>query len=587
MAEVILFDIAFSSSLGLRSLKHALIQKGISCEIIDLTKEIRTGYSHVRQNYYTLPNRKQAILAAIKKLKRKKAQIEKAQFIGLPFISNSDEAITRIPIAKYLRETYPKKIHIGGGPGVTSDAKKYLREAELDYALKGEAEKTLPQLILAIKNKDKKAISKINGIVYHRKRGIFESKTAALLTRDEAHKLPFVYVRTDNKEAVNTYAERGCPNACAFCSVPRKGNPVSISEDTIIKGIAKLAKNKTIKEVHFVDDQLFADKERAIRILTKLNQIGLSKRFVFVGMATVDSLLKNGQVDKEFIDLIKATNFRNIWLGTESLNNNILREIKSGRYTAPQAIKVMDYLIQKQIHTGNFMLAGGIETRAKDFIESYYSSVNRYIKGKSYTPLGIIEAMGKSPLFEKAKKERMVFSIDGKQVNPSKAKLGENQYLMPKDPLLRELFLKQVKEGRNTIGWQNLPDVVALSKQIDGGKRGPRTMTRKLLNLQGQLHTFAEKRNRIGQHFLNELIYSECKKRFGNVENQSIEKLREDKTFLQLAKQNALNHAEDYLRVNTKINQLEGMERLKAMKIARQKFGISGFTPPHAKPIKR
>lgn len=582
MAEVLLFDLAFSSSLGLRSLKQALIKKGISCEIIDLTKEIRTGYNHVRQNYYTLPNRKKAVLAAAQKLKKEKAKIEQAQFLGFTFISNPDEAATRIPIARYLRDTYPTKIQIGGGPGVTSDAKKFMREAELNYALKGEAEKTLPELILAIKNK--KPISKIDGVVYKRKGRIVESKKVALLTREEAHKLPFVHVKTETKGIVNTYAERGCPNACVFCSVPRKGNPVALSEDTILKGILKLAKNKTIKEIRFVDDQLFSDKERAKRILTKLNELGLSKRFTFGGMATVDSMLRNGQVDKEFIELIKATNFKYLWIGTESLSNNILKEIKSGKYNSTQAIKVSDYLKERQIGSGNFMLAGGIETRAKDFIESYYNAMGRYFRGKaSYTPLGIIESMGKSALLKKAKRERLIYDAEGKRVNPSKTKLSENQFIMPRDPLLRELFIKQIKERKATLGLENLPAVIALSRKVDRGKTGKKTMTRKLLKLQGELQTFVQTRGKVGLYFLNKIICFESQKRFGNAEKQNIDKIFKDKTFLDLARKKAQKQGEEYLRANTKINQMKGIERLREMQKVRQKFKRSGFIIPYMK----
>jgi hypothetical protein len=586
MAEVILFDLAFSSSLGLRSLKEALIKKGISCEIIDLTKEIRKGYSHVRQNYYTLPNRKKAVQAVVKRLKKENAKIESAQFLGFTFISNPDEAATRVPISRYLKDLYPSKIQIGGGPGITSDAKKFMQESRLDYALKGEAEKTLPELILAIKNKRK--VSKIKGIVYRTKRGIVETKKVALLNREEAHKLPFVHVKSETKGMVNTYAERGCPNACVFCSVPRKGNPVAISEDTIIEGILKLAKNKTIKEIRFVDDQLFANKERAIRILKKLNELGLNKRFIFGGMATVDSLMKNGQIDKEFIDLIRATNFKYIWMGTESLSNNILREIKSGRYTAQEAIKVADYLKIQEIKVGNFMLAGGIETRARDFIESYYNSMSRYFKTKSsYTPLGIIESMGKSGLLEKARKERLIFNAEGKRINPSKTGLTENQFIMPKDPLLRELFLKQIKERKATLGLEELPSIIELSRKAEERKQGRKTMTRKLLKLQGELQSFVQTRGNTATFFLRQAVFGEAKKRFGNINQENVDKVVKDRTFFDRARIEAQKKGEEYLRANAKINQLEGIERVREMQKARQRFQRSGFIIPYRRTAKR
>ena len=185
-----------------------------------------------------------------------------------------------------------------------------------------EAEKTLPQLIKAIKEGRTGEIPKIAGAVYRKGVRIRERKRAAFLTEEEIKRLPFVWVdyafkhRTNGGTTVGAYTERGCPNACVFCTVPRKGRTVRLSDETIISGIIKLAADKRITSIGFEDDQLFSDKKRAERILNKIIELGLNKRFRFTSLATVDSLMEKGKVDYQFIQLAKRAGFGAITLGT-------------------------------------------------------------------------------------------------------------------------------------------------------------------------------------------------------------------------------------------------------------------------------
>ena len=578
MAEILLLDLAYRQSLGLRALQHELRKQGISCEIIDLTGEVRKGTKVFGTTIESLGPQK-SISVIKEKLLQLRPQIEKAKFLGISFVAQSDDAAIRVPVASFLKETFPHKILIGGGPGITSDAQKFFKHAKLDYAIKGEGEKALPKLINAVKKRDLQKIEAIEGIVLSRKGKIIEAQRPALLTKQEVSRLPFITAQGDMKGEVITYTERGCPNACIFCSAPRKGIPAQLSEKTIIKGIIKLSKNPQVTSIHFIDDQLFSDKERAKRIIQKIISLKLNKRFAFRAMATVDSLLKNGQVDTEFINLIKRARFDCVWMGTESLNNNILREVKSGRYTAQQAIKVADALTAAKIKTGNFMLAGGMETRAKDFLKSYYSAMSRTLRRKSYyTQLGMIEARGKSPLLAKAAKEGHVYTAEGK-VNPAKTSLLTSQVIMPKDPVLREYFLTHLKNRGTAVALQHISGVIDLSKKVEGEKAGQRgSMTRKLQKLQGRMCEIGAANKRAEKHFLDEIAFAECKRRYGKITQKTVDKLAKDKEFIKRALEKSKNMARQYQKEAKRIQQQKGIQRLHTMKRIRTRFGISGFS---------
>lgn len=359
----------------------------------------------------------------------------------------------------------------------------------------------------------------------------------------------------------------------------RKGTAVPINENTVIEGLKKLAKDPKVKEVHFVNDQLFLDEIRAKSFLTKLIQTGLNKRFNFSGMATVESLIQKGAPNQEMINLMKKANFKGIKVGAESLNDNIIRELKGNRYTAGDAIKIVDYLNKKGITSSMFMMAGGINTTSREFIESYYRSVVRKIRNKTRPtePLYLVEAFGVSPLTKKAEKEGLLYTKEGKVKRYNAVNPKRRIFVMPREKKLRELFLAATKRQGHNFEYHDLDQITKYSSKVLGKSD---SQTKQLQNALNRFNADQQRMTRIHTAIFTQLIAGECEKRFGKVTQRNLFKLLNNKELLQRLYEPSKKIAAQYVIEQAKVQEQKGRQRLRTLQRGRKKFGFSILQTP-------
>ena len=434
-----------------------------------------------------------------------------------------------------------------------------------------------PKLIKAIMRGNVREIHSVEGIVYKKGKRVIETRNAQL-TAQEIATLPFIYAK-QSKEEVNILTERGCPNACVFCTVPRKGKPAHTNDTTIIEGLKELAKNPEVKTIHFANDQLFLDETRARNFLNLLIQNKLNERFRFVGIATVEAFIQNGKPNLELISLMKRANFGSLTLGVEAFNDNMIRELKGGRFTALQAIKLLDAINACGIQAGTFRLAAGINTTPKEFLESYYRATVRNIRQLNELPraASMIEAWGKMPIAEKAKREGLLHKHNGEVKSLERTSPKTPVFVLPKDEALQNLFKQFLKSGRRDFRMEDIAQIVAFAK-TQFAPSDPQL--RKLLELQGRMITIGSENQQIKRTMLRETILEESKKRFGNTNKESLDALFKDKQFVKKAVQQAEAQATQYTALARKARQQRGTQRLKTMAKGRKQFGRSIFTTP-------
>jgi radical SAM superfamily enzyme YgiQ (UPF0313 family) len=404
-------------------------------------------------------------------------------------------------------------------------------------------------------------------------------KTKAMLSFKQIRGSPAIF-SLESKGRVVTYSERGCANACVFCSVFRKGLPVALADETIISAIKGLAKYNYVKEIHFADDQLFFNKERTHRIFEELIKSGMNKRFRFSGLATIDSFIKNGKVDYGFINFLRKAGFFSLALGTEALNDSMLRELKSGRYNAIQAMKIHEALRKEGIKATHFMLAGGIETRAKDFLESYYRGLvkNHRFSGEYYSP-SIVQAFRGSNFYEKAKKEGALFTQLGRPFKESKRPSITTAFVVPKDPLLREVFLEKMRRGGKNFSQFDLHRMFELSRKLDSLGQNSKGMTDSLQKQIANEELFYGGRRNVFNNFFCDFLSKEMKRRGLAENNKNYKNLSNDKSFSKRLFEQARQATRKYIGARNKAERLKGKSRLIQIKKMRQKFGF-GMTLP-------
>jgi len=495
--------------LGQEILRKELEKSGISARLVSMD----TLYNNIfdkgemalskRENVYKFREGVKSYLRLLRK------SVGEPRFFGMTMFDTIGAKQTDFVVAQEIKKAFPNSTLIAGGPAFNSNPRGFLRESGADYAIRGEAEKSLVQLVKILSGKENGRIEKIPGIVYRGKRKIVATK-AARLSLEEIRTAEFTYLK-DGPVAI-TYTERGCPNACVFCTVPRKGNPAKIDEKTIIEGILALAKNPEIKTISLQDDQFFLDKERANRILDEIIRLGLNKRFAFDTQATVESLLKNGKADVQLIRKMKRAGIKGMAIGVEAFNNNMLRELKGGRYTKEQAIEVLKEIRKFGIYTENFMLAGGIETRARDFIESYYTALRLEQKGIAhFYPSVIVQANKGTAIHTRAEKENALATMNGRRVGAVKSGRTGTRMVLPKDEHLRALFVEKLRREKERVFTSaDIPHIVKMAQNT----KDPVALkyARKIQSMAGQREAGRNLIERIKGNLMERILEREMKK---------------------------------------------------------------------------
>ena len=183
-------------------------------------------------------------------------------------------------IYSLAKEISPDIITIAGGAHTTVMPDLVLSDPNLDYAVLGEGENTIIELVDSIEGK--KDISGIDGIGYRDSNGIkIIPKTKFI---DDLDSIPFParhllntegylglkmsHGKRRKKRFAPIITSRGCPARCTFCSAYRVwGRKFRYrSPENIIEEMTMLKEKYDIEELMFEDDNLTMDIKRAEKL---------------------------------------------------------------------------------------------------------------------------------------------------------------------------------------------------------------------------------------------------------------------------------------------------------------------------------
>ncbi len=585
MAELVLIDWSKYPSAGLATLNRELRKKGIDSAVIKIPNDVslRIGsLSRNRRNERTEAITNQALEYILRHPAMKGAKIA-----GMPMYDWHGQMRWEGKIIAKIKNAAPEIKIIGGGPGFNTNPKGFFTQLKLDYAIRGEAEHALPMLARIMLGKTSARIEEVPGIIMKRKGRVFFGRPAKL-TREQIENSRMPLVRRPNMGVAFAITERGCAKACIFCSVPRKGNPIAIKDEEIINGILKLAKNKKIREIDFHDDQLFFDRERSKRIFGKIIELGLNKRFQFSGLATIDSFLitKEGAKipDIELITLLKNANFRRLEVGTEALNEGMLKELKSGRYTAIEAMRVTAELARAGIKTYHFMLAGGVETKPLEFLETYYRALTkdtRRLQSKEeYGNMLILQAMKGTALYEKALREGCLVDERGRIAGPIPENKMGVRFAVPKDPTLREMFVKHIREGRLDFSSDEIRQMISLGERLGQTDARARKLVQRLKMTGYRMQIMKDAQHNKTMQILPHVLEQELAKRGRALDEKAAERFNTKNTKFRAR---VIKKAERLARLHNAgqhwMQTMTPQKRLETLKRQRQKMGFGAIVP--------
>ncbi|WP_252132191.1 B12-binding domain-containing radical SAM protein [Clostridium caldaquaticum] len=284
-----------------------------------------------------------------------------------------------------------------GGPEVSYDSEKFLKENIGEYVIEGEGEETYREYVKTLLQY--KEPLNIKGLYYKSDKGISYGGKRELM---DMNKLAFPYNLKDNLENKIVYyeASRGCPFNCKYCLSSTIHGVRFLSLERVKKDL-KFLIDKKVKLIKFVDRTFNCNSKFAMSLWEYLISIDTETTFHFEISADI---LNEDQLKL----LAKAPKGRfQFEVGVQTTNNEVLKNIN--RFVAFEDIKKQVVELNKLGNIKQHLdLIAGLP--GEDF-QSFKKSFNDlYSIGPDEIQLGFLKLLKGSPMKEEAQKWGIVYS---------------------------------------------------------------------------------------------------------------------------------------------------------------------------------
>jgi anaerobic magnesium-protoporphyrin IX monomethyl ester cyclase len=274
-----------------------------------------------------------------------------------------------IEIKNFIKEHNETTKIIVGGPFISSQVRMLEPEELMHlfqsilgadfYVNSSQGEATLVQIIQALKGN--LPVQKIHNIYYKTNGGYASTPTLKENNPLSENMVNWDLFPDTLGRCINVRTSRSCPFSCAFCGYPQHaGHYETASVKDIEKELTLLEKKRNVTCLSFIDDTFNVPVKRFKKILRmmKHNQY----RFKWY------SYFRCQYADREMVELMKETGCEGVYLGIESGNNQILKNMNK-KVTIEQYLEGIAFLKEYGIITfGNFIIGFPGETgqTAKD-----------------------------------------------------------------------------------------------------------------------------------------------------------------------------------------------------------------------------
>jgi radical SAM superfamily enzyme YgiQ (UPF0313 family) len=256
-----------------------------------------------------------------------------------------------IKIADTIKTNSSSKIVVGG-PHVDIAMGDVLKVKAIDYAVYGEGENTITDLVTALESNSLDDLSKINGLIFRQKGKVVVNPPRPWIQSLDS--LPFPAHKNFQKYPYGRYpllTNRGCPFSCVYCAIGviwgRKVR--SRSAQNIVEEIEFILTKWGKKPFVTLDDTFNVNISRAKEFCHLLIQKRLNISWSCWSF-------RADNVDQELADLLARSGCTTVSVGVESANPEILKNIKKGE-TIEDITRGIKYLKAAGIEVhGNFMI---------------------------------------------------------------------------------------------------------------------------------------------------------------------------------------------------------------------------------------
>jgi anaerobic magnesium-protoporphyrin IX monomethyl ester cyclase len=343
-----------------------------------------------------------------------------------------------------------------GGPHPTLMADQLLKNyPTFDYALRGEAEKSLVKLVKALESRQ--SLGKVTGLSFRRGREVIHNRACSFEKDLDKIAFPKHSMYDYRRYPVPKEAEekglkvapmigsRGCPFNCNFCSSSKiVGHSYRArSAANMIEEVIALNTGLGATYIYFWDDHFFLSRKRTKEFCEMMIKRGLSEKIGWRCTGRVDC------VDGSTLKLMKKAGCEFIAFGVESGTEDGL-EFYNKRFTLSQIRKAFALAREAGLKRRAAIIVGGDhETKAtiekqRQFIEQ----IDPDILGVS-----VLTVFPETALFYLAKKKGMVDESIWLERNP-KIPFHNNAPLYPGPHLDHDTLIKEA--AKLTYWWNTM-----------------------------------------------------------------------------------------------------------------------------------
>ncbi|PTQ95123.1 radical SAM superfamily enzyme YgiQ (UPF0313 family) [Mucilaginibacter yixingensis] len=255
-----------------------------------------------------------------------------------------------IPIAKLVKQKFPKTTMIWGGYFPSNHSKVVLDSGYVDFIINGPGDNAFPQLLDALE--EAKPYELIKNLIYKADGKIYKTIKEDLLDQDALPRLPYTQLGDFypierylgktylGQRTLAYHSSIGCPFTCSFCAVVPiyearwKGK----SAQHIYNDVKYIKDKWGADAIEFHDNNFFVSEKRAVDFARLIKPENMS----WWGMARIDTMDKFK--DSSLAEL-RESGCKIIFFGAESGNDSVLEQMdKGGTQTGAQIIRFAERL---------------------------------------------------------------------------------------------------------------------------------------------------------------------------------------------------------------------------------------------------
>ena len=363
-------------------------------------------------------------------------------------------------IVQATREHTSKPKVILGGALITSEPELILNALKPDFEVLGEGERTIVELLSAIKNN--KNSKEVNGIGY-----IENGKSVFTQPREQIEDLDLIplpdfdgfgfdeyldnmssdvlYGELDNPRAYPLLASRGCPFSCSFCfHCLGKGYRERKIKD-VIKELKIAIEKYNINSIEIYDDLFSINRERLFEFCKELKDLNCK----WTCQLSVLNL------DKELLQTLKNSGCNTVSFGFESYSQEVLRSMR--KPITPEKINNAIKLCMevKMGIQGNFIFGDTAETKqtAKETLDYWKENT------KGQILIGFIQPYPGSEIYKRCLKKGIIKD----KLDFIKNKINHTNWYNMTDSMTDEEVLqlkKDILDARRKYAYYLLPEKI-------------------------------------------------------------------------------------------------------------------------------